>query len=359
MAELAPGGVQELRDHAGEFIAMVYANPASLITARVLSRKRVEINQGFIQARLDEAIRRRLPFCRNRSAYRVVFGESDFLPGLIVDRYGDYVALQTLTAGMDRLREHVVRVLADALQPRGIFLRNDTPVRANEGLDQQKGLIFGSTPGRVRIDSDGLAFLIDIPEGQKTGFFLDQEFNRDALRRHVSPGMEALDLFSYTGGWGLHALAAGAASAVCVDSSRAALSLLEENAKLNGMAGRVETIRDRAVDYLKKARRTWDVIILDPPAFIKSRAGVAEGKKGYVDLNRRAMGKVAADGILVTCSCSHHLDDGAFEEILASASRQSGRDIRVLERRGQGPDHPELLSMPETRYLKVYVLHVI
>jgi len=359
VSELEPGSIHELRDSAGEFLGMVYANPASLICARILSRKRVEIDTLFFQERIASALDLRKRLFPERDAYRVVFGEGDLLPGLIVDRYAAWLAVQSLTSGMDRLMDDVLAALAKIVSPAGIYLRNDAPVRSLEGLPLEKKLAYGSIPDMVTIVSNGLKFLVDIPNGQKTGFFLDQESNRSLVQKYAFPGARVLDLFCYTGAWGLHSAASGADEVVALDSSRGALGMAVSNAALNGLDQRFHTVRESALEFLKKSRDTWDVVILDPPAFIKTRAGFKEGQKGYIDINRRALGKLKSGGVIITCSCSHHLTGQDFEEVLLSASRQSGRDLRILDVRGQGPDHPVLLAMPETRYLKVIAAQVL
>ncbi len=260
---------------------------------------------------------------------------------------------------MDALLDKVLAVLVRLLAPEGIYLRNDSPSRALEGLSLEKRLAYGSVPDIVTISSSGLKFLVDVANGQKTGFFLDQEANRPFINQYVFSGAKVLDLFCYTGTWGLHAAVAGAAVVVGVDSSRSALQLAESNAALNAMDDRFHVVRENALEFLKKSRETWDVVILDPPAFIKGRSQIKEGQKGYIDINRRALNTMNPGGILVTCSCSHHLDAQAFEETLAIAARQSGKELRILDTRGQGPDHPFLLSMPETRYLKVIVAQIV
>lgn len=359
VAELEPGSVHDLVDATGEFIAVVYANPSSLIAARILSRRKTDIDGEFISGRITQALQHRKRLFPQRESYRLVFGESDLLPGLVVDRYGPVLALQSLTAGMDRLLDLVTESLVEELNPEGIYLRNDSPMRNLEGLLLEQRVLHGSVPATVPIDSWGLTFQVDIPNGQKTGYFLDQESNRPIMRQYTAPGSTVLDLFCYTGAWGIHAAAAGAGEVTAVDSSRGALAMAESNAALNGVRERVRTVKDSVIDFLKKTRESWDVVILDPPAFIKGRAAVKEGQKGYIDVNRRALVKLNHGGILVTCSCSHHLDQASFEEILLSASRQSGKELRILEIRGQGPDHPVLLSMPETRYLKVIVAQAL
>ncbi len=359
VSELEPGSIHELHDSRGEFLGMVYACPSSLIAARILSRNKVAIDRLFFHERILYALQRRSRLFPDKDLYRLVYGESDFLPGLIVDRYERFLAVQSLTSGMDRFLEDVLEALVSILEPEGIYLRNDSPFRTLEGLPQEKKVAFGSVPETVIVNSRGIELLVDIPDGQKTGFYLDQEANRSLMKQYVSPEATVLDLFCYTGAWGLHAIAAGAAEVTAVDSSRPALKLAEDNAELNRIQDRFHTVKDNAIDFLKKAPRTWDMIVLDPPAFIKSRSQIKEGLKGYIDLNRRALGKLRPDGILITCSCSHHMDRIAFEDMLLTASRQSGRELRILDTRGQGPDHPILLSMPETRYLKLIVAQAV
>jgi 23S rRNA (cytosine1962-C5)-methyltransferase len=353
VSQLEPGSIHEICDAAGEFLGMGYANPSSLITARILSRKKTQIDEDFLRERIESALELRKRLFPGGDHYRLVYGESDGLPGLIVDRYGAYLAVQSLTAGMDALLDGVVASLVEIMTPEGVFVRNDSPTRTLEGIPLEKGLAYGTIPPLVSINSGELSFQVDIQNGQKTGFFLDQESNRGLMSRYVYPGAVVLDLFCYTGAWGIHALHAGASEVTGVDSSRGALWLAQSNAELNKFGDRFIPVRDSVIEFLKKAHAEWDLIILDPPAFIKSRSHIQEGRKGYIDANRRALVKLKQGGILVTCSCSHHLDALSLEEILVTAARQSGKSMRILDVRGQGPDHPILLSMPETRYLKV------
>jgi len=359
VAQLEPGALQEVCDAAGEFVGMAYVNPQSLITARILSRRKTQIDRLFLESRIKAAAEFRSRIFPCKDAYRLIFSESDLLPGLIVDRYAGFLAVQSHTAGMDSLLSDILEILDETMSPEGIYLLNDSPVRELEGAALERRLVSGSVPDKVTITSWGLKFLVDIQEGQKTGFFLDQEANRDLMPKYVFSGAKVLDLFSYTGAWGIHAAAAGASLVVAVDSSRGALNLAESNAEINGVASRFHTVREPAIDFLKKNDDLWDIIIADPPSFIKSRAKVNEGRKGYIDLNRRALGRLNAGGILVTCSCSHHMSTEDFEEVLRISSHQSGKRTRILETRGQGADHPVLLAMPETRYLKVIVAQVI
>lgn len=356
---LEPGALHELVDHAGRFIATVYVNPKSLITARVLCRQKRGIDRSFFEERLRKAIAWRKRVLPHRDACRLVFSEADGIPGLVVDRYGSVLVLQSLTAGIDRFMEELLSIIVALMAPKGVFVRNDSPFREMEGVPLHKYLAYGDVPDVVEISSGGLRFLVDIVNGQKTGFFLDQESNRDLMRKYVEQDSMILDLFSYTGAWGMHALAAGAGEVTAVDSSKRALQLAAIVAELNGFFDRFKAINQNAIEFLKQHQTSWDMVILDPPAFIKNRAGISHGIKGYIDINRRVLGHLKKGGILVTCSCSHHLDIPTFEKVLTSASVQSGRTLRLLESRGQGPDHPMLLAMPETRYLKLLVAQVV
>jgi 23S rRNA (cytosine1962-C5)-methyltransferase len=359
ISQLETGSLHELTDISGEFLGMVYANPNSLIAARIVSRKKETIDTDFFRKRISAALEFRKPLASFRDAYRVVFAESDFLPGLIVDRYGPVLSVQSLTAGIDALMSEILEALIDVLAPQGIFLRNDSPMRLLEGLSQEKRLAYGDVPETAIIHSGDLQVLVDIENGQKTGYFLDQEANRTLVSQNTFSGAKVLDLFSYTGAWGLHAAAAGAETVTAVDNSRPALDMGAKIAESNGLAEKFQFVREPVIDFLKKTHESWDMIILDPPAFIKGKSHLKEGVKGYIDVNRRSLNKLNPGGILVTCSCSHHLDQQSFEDALLAASRQSGKELRILNVAGQGPDHPFLLTMPETRYLKVIVARAV
>ncbi len=359
VSSLRPGDIHEVSTHKGEFVGMAYVNPASLITARILSRRRIEIDETFLRDRIHAAHERRRVLYPNRDHYRIVFGESDLLPGLVVDKYRDVIVVQSLTAGIERMIGAIVQILVELFEPQCIFLRNDSQVRNLEGLPLEKRPAYGDVPENVTIQSGSLNFLVDIVGGQKTGHFLDQADNREAVHRYVSQGDVVGDLFSYSGAWGLHAAAAGAERVECVDSSQPALETAMENARLNGLEEKVFLANEPVLSFLKRTRESYDLIVLDPPAFVKNRHLVKEGVKGYIDVNRRALTKLKSGGILITCSCSHHLDWSGFEDVLGSAARQSGKDLRILETMGQGPDHPYLLAMPETRYLKVIVAQAV
>ena len=351
--ELKVGQTYELRDFAGEFLGIVYANPKSLIAARIISRRKAELDVDFFQQKLSKALESRQPFCEDREAYRIVFGESDFIPGLVVDKYGPHIVVQSSAAGIDNMLDTIVEAIDKLLSPESIIVRNDSSSRNLEGIPSYTEVKKGSNGDLIHFRSGELSFAADLLAGQKTGFFLDQEFNRSVLKRYLSRNCSVLDLYCYSAAWAMHALNAGAGSVTAVDSSNLALEIASENARINNFESRMSLVREDALHFLNGASAQWDLIILDPPAFIKSRSKVREGTQGYIDVNRKALAKLKKCGLLVSCSCSSHLGLPDFMDALNIAAYRSGRALRILEVAGQGPDHPSLVSMPETRYLKV------
>ncbi|RII27369.1 MAG: rRNA large subunit methyltransferase I [Geobacter sp.] len=357
-----PGCTAEIYDAGGGFIGTGYYNPHSLIAARLLSRERTDIDSSpFFRERLEKALACRRELYPEMTSYRLVHGEGDFLPGLVVDRYGDYLAVQFLTCGMDVRREPVITALVELFAPKGIIARNDVAVRGLEGLPEAVELLYGEIPDVVEMEEHGFRFRVNLREGQKTGHFLDQKENHRLLER-IAPGREVLDCFSYSGSWGVHAAGYGASHSTCLDISERAIALARENGKLNGVAGRMAF---EAVDVFERLRslkaeeRTFDVIILDPPAFVKSRKALKEAEKGYLTINRRAMELLRPGGHLITCSCSYHMGRELFHDLLKTAAFQARREMRVVEVRSQAPDHPVLLAVPETEYLKCFVLQAV
>jgi len=351
--DLKVGQTYELRDFAGEFLGIVYANPKSLIAARIISRRKAELDVDFFQQKLSKALESRQPFCEDREAYRIVFGESDFIPGLVVDKYGPHIVVQSSAAGIDNMLDTIVEAIDKLLSPESIIVRNDSSSRNLEGIPSYTEVKKGSNGDLIHFRSGELSFAADLLAGQKTGFFLDQEFNRSVLKRYLSRNCSVLDLYCYSAAWAMHALNAGAGSVTAVDSSNLALEIASENARINNFESRMSLVREDALHFLNGASAQWDLIILDPPAFIKSRSKVREGTQGYIDVNRKALAKLKKGGLLVSCSCSSHLGLPDFMDALNIAAYRSGRALRILEVAGQGPDHPSLVSMPETRYLKV------
>lgn len=351
--DLEVGQTYELRDFAGEFLGIVYANPKSLIAARIISRQKAELDVDFFQQKLSKALESRQPFCKDREAYRIVFGESDFIPGLVVDKYGPHIVVQSSAAGIDNMLDTIVDAIDKLLSPESIIVRNDSSSRNLEGIPSYTEVKKGSNVDLIHFRSGELSFAADLLAGQKTGFFLDQEFNRSVLKKYLSRNCSVLDLYCYSGAWAMHALNAGALSVTAVDSSNVALEIALESSRINNFESRMSLVREDALHFLSGASAIWDLIILDPPAFIKSRSKVREGTQGYIDINRKALTKLKKGGLLVSCSCSSHLGLTDFMDALNIAAYRSGRALRILEVAGQGPDHPSLVSMPETRYLKV------
>jgi len=360
--EHSAGAATELYDAAGGFIGVGHYNPHSLIAFRLVSRQREEIDSvEFFERRIAAAVARRRTRYPGLSTFRAVYGESDFLPGLVVDRYGDYLSLQLLSAGMDSCREQIVEALRRVLSPTGIIARNDVSVRKLEGLDEKVELLWGEVPETVEMEENGLRFLVNLREGQKTGGFLDQKQNH-LLLREISEGKSLLDCFCYAGSWGVHAASFGAKSVLGIDISARALELARLNARLNGVADRVRFEECDAFERLRSLHqegRSFGVIVMDPPAFVKSRKNIAEATKGYLTVNRRALELLEPGGYLITCSCSYHMGREPFRELLIQAARLAKREVRLVQTCSQAPDHPVLLSFPESEYLKCFVLQVV
>ena len=355
------GDAVEVFSAKGVFLGTAYFNPHSLISARLLSRAREDIDApDFFRDRIATAARRRAFHYSTEKTLRLVFGESDFLPGLVVDRYGEVLVVQFLTAGIDRRRESIVAALQDLYAPRAIIARNDVAVRSLEDLPQAVELLAGEEPGKILVQEHGIDFLVDVMAGQKTGHFLDQKENHLALNQRVE-GRRVLDLFCYTGSWSLHAARFGAASITGVDVSAQAVTAAAENANRNGLADRCGFVRGDGFETLRTQQQEgekYGAIILDPPAFVKSKQRLSEAVKGYLTINRRGFEMLEKDGYLFTCSCSYHLSREHFLDILRTAAKQAGRTVVVEEIRGQALDHPVTLACPETEYLKCAVLRV-
>ena len=353
--DAAPGDAVRVLDPKSKFLGVAHYSSTSQITLRLLSTRPEIIDRTFFRERLTAAIAHRERVVQNSDAYRLVFSEGDLLPGLIVDRYGPYLALQTLNQGMDRARAVIVDCLQELLAPAGILARNDASVRKLEDLPLEVVTLDGEIPERVHIRMNRLQLEADLLHGQKTGVYLDQRENYLAARRWARG--RVLDCFTSSGGFALHA-AAQAESVEAVDSSAGALATAEANAKANGIAN-INFRQADVFDFLSGLERRYSMIVLDPPAFAKSRRAVEDAARGYKDINFRALRLLDSGGVLVTCSCSHHMSEGAFYEVIAQAALDAGKTLRVLERRTQASDHPILLTVPETMYLKCLVLEVL
>ena len=361
LREFQPGQPVTIQASNGKFLGAGYINPNVLLCARLVSRDPDHpLGPSLLVHRLNVALslRERLyakPF------YRLVYGEGDGLPGLIVDRYGDLCVAQITTAGMERLKDDILAALQKVVKPAAVLWRNDSPVRELEGLERTVADAAGVVPDAVEIEEDGLRFRVAPRTGQKTGWFYDQRDNRARLDRYVQ-GRRVLDVFSYTGAWGVRAAARGARDVLCVDSSAAALDQVAVNAALNGVGDRVHTRQGDAFVVLKalrEARERFDVVIVDPPAFIKRRKDFKEGALAYRRLNEMAMQVLDRDGILVSCSCSQLLARETLAQTLLQGARHLDRNLVILEQGRQGPDHPVHPAIPETDYLKVILARVL
>jgi 23S rRNA (cytosine1962-C5)-methyltransferase len=350
----------QVTDSRGKSLGNAYINPHSLICARLFSRDpRYLLDQSLLTHRLKVALSLRQRLFPD-PCYRLVFGESDLLPGLVVDRFGDVLSVQITTAGMESQKEAVVAALDKVVQPRCIILRNDSSVRELEGLPTYVETTLGEAPEQLDIVENGCRFQAPALSGQKTGWFYDHRLNRARACEYVK-GLRVLDVFSYLGAWSIPAAMRGAAEVFCIDSSAAALDQVEANATLNGVADKVITIRGDAFEALKalrEERHKFDVILLDPPAFIKRRKDAAKGLEAYRRINHLAMQLLNRDGVLVSASCSYHLERSRLQEILLKTSRHLDRNLVITEQGHQGPDHPVHPAIPESDYLKAFFCRV-
>ena len=361
LTDFEPGAPCAIVDARGHAVGVGYVNPHSLICARLVNRGiRHAIDASLLVHRIKVALslRERLyaePY------YRLLFGESDGVPGLVVDRYDDVLVAQAGTAGIERLKPEVEQALQKVLKPRALVWKNDSSVRALEGLESYVNIAFGSLDPPARVQEAGLRFDVDPLGGQKTGWFYDQRSNRD-LVVPLLKGQSVLDVFSYLGAWGLRAAAAGAETVDCVDSSATAIAALKANAEHNGLGDKVQVHCADAFEFLRDAReqrQRFDVVIVDPPAFVKKRKDLSAGRQAYRRINEMAMQVLSRDGLLVSCSCSHHFSEAELLATLQKAARHIERSIQVLYRLQQGPDHPVHPAVPESAYLKGFVCRVL
>lgn len=421
------GGLVDVLNHQGRFLAVGYYNPASQIRVRIVSHSPLAaMDTAFFVERFTNCLQHREQFLPGADAYRLVYGEADFLPGLIVDRFGDVLVVQLLTLGMDKRRAEIVEALVQVMAPQGIYERSDVSVRELEGLEQTTGVLYGECPRHVTVSENGLKLVVDIEEGQKTGYFFDQRENRAAIAplmkgwggrsgitlqeietedgslqtlpvnksgKHVTfpywDGATVLECFSHTGSFTLHACKYGAKKVTCLDVSAHAIESAKVNVELNGFSDRVEFVVDDAFAYLRNqvkgleerseravaasgaktktdtskpmtagGGRTWDVVILDPPAFAKTKSAVAGACRGYKDINLHGMKLVNEGGYLVTASCSYHMQPDLFLETIADAAKDAGKVLRLIEWRAAGKDHPQILGVNEGHYLKFAIFEV-
>ncbi|MDB5052248.1 MAG: rlmI [Bacilli bacterium] len=420
--EAQSGSLVSVHSHNGQFLAVGYINPKSQIIVRVVDYKPLEeMSQSFFVQRIHQCLTHRQRFLPQADAYRLVYGEADFLPGLVVDKFGDVLVVQILTLGMDRCRQQIVDALVELLQPRGIYERSDVSVRELEGLEQTKGVLYGECPKHVTIMENGLQIEVDIEMGQKTGYFFDQRENRAAIaplmtgwgkrggieRKEIEvdgqsqflpvnsngkvvnfpywDGATVLECFSHTGSFTLNACKYGAKKVTCLDISEHAIESARRNVTFNGFQDRVEFVVADAFDYLReqvkgmeqrKSRaaaaekkldtskplegegRTWDVVILDPPAFAKAKTAIEGACRGYKDINLHGMKLVNEGGYLVTASCSFHIRPELFLQTIQEAAMDAGKILRLIEFHGAGKDHPQILGVEEGHYLKFAIFEV-
>lgn len=384
------GDIIRIVNHSGHFLAQGLYNPLSQIRIRVISYSESEVDENFFLAKIEAAWQRRRRLSPAATSCRVCHGEADFLPGLIVDKYEDILVVQILSLGMEVRRNWIFAALKKIFNPRGIYERSDVGVRELEGLEERAGFVGEAFDTLVKARENGLQILVDVAKGQKTGYFFDQRENRAALKplmagwgagrgmkedkdgqiRSASgkeiknpfwDGAEVLDCFAHTGSFMLHACLYGAKKVTCLDSSEQAFELAKENALLNGFLHRTEFILANAFDYLRaqvKDKRTWDVVILDPPAFAKNRQSLPGAIRGYKEINLQALKLVRRGGILVTASCSYHLSAERFLGILQEAAGDAHKILRLIEFRRAGTDHPVLLGSEETDYLKFAICEI-
>jgi len=360
LKDLEPGSLVLLETATGQALGLAYVNPQSLICCRLLTRDvRHTVNQNFLEKRFRNALALR-ESVYEQPFYRLVYGDSDGLSGLVVDRFGEYLVMQLNTAGMDAMREDLLAALKVVLKSKAILLRNDSPLRELEGLENSVEVAFGEWPDFLQVEENGVAFTVDSSKGQKTGWFYDHRENRRELVRWVK-GKRVLDLFSYVGGWGLQCLSVGAESLCAVDASEAALDQLQKNAENLGFAEQLSCYEGNAfkvLESLLEEGQKFDVIITDPPAFIKRKKDLNKGTAAYKKLATLAMRLLEPDGLLMSASCSMHLPEETLVDLVRGAGRHLDRHPQLIYRGGQGPDHPVHPAIPETRYLKACLFRV-
>lgn len=357
-----PGELVSLKDFKDRPLGTAIYNPASQIVARRISRRKEELTQDFFARRIRRALawRERTPGLDLQMA-RLIWSEADGLPGVVVDRYGPHLVLQTLTLAMDRRKDLLVAALREVLAPETIVERNDSPVRAAEGLSPVTGLLHGAEPNPFRLESGGVSFELDLLAGQKTGLYVDQLGNYQAASAHCH-GKRVLDCFCNQGGFGLTAAKAGAQHVTLVDVSADAVRAVQENAAASGVADRIEAVAANVFDFLKEAEsaeKSWDVVILDPPSFTRSKKNLGDAMRGYKEIHLRALKLLSTGGVLSTYCCSHHVSREEFLQVICDAAVDAKRTLRLVASHSQRADHPILPTIPETEYLKGFTFELM
>ena len=352
------GEIVSLYNSRGSFLGVGFYNPNSLISVRLFSKENINFDKIFLSSAIQKALHLREKLFNGKNVYRLIHGESDGLPGLIIDRFNDNFSIQTFSAGIDQRLELIVEVIKEIFSPKTIIERNESPLRILEGLSEKSGFLFGDA-SITEIDLDGIKYEIDLLNGQKTGFFLDQRLNRKSIIPFCK-NSNVLDCFCNEGGFSLTAATSGAKNVIAIDISKAVIDRVNKNIKLNNLSN-VETKVEDVFESLKifsVEKKKFDLIILDPPSFTKSKKNVSTAKRGYLELNTNALKLISSGGFLATSSCSHHIDKETFLNIINESGIKSGKALQLLTFSGPSPDHPELLSMPETSYLKFAIFHV-
>lgn len=363
----ADGELVQVKDHRQRFLGVGFYNSRSKINVRVLSLERVEIDRGFFEERIRAALAIRRKHLPGVTSFRVVSAESDFLSGLIVDKYNDVLVVQISSLGMDQRKEIILSVLQSAFSPRAIVERSDVASRKFEGLSEANGMLAGDLSGPVIVDLNGLKFETDLRSGHKTGLYLDQQVNYLRVA-DLAKGAQVLDCFSFVGGFGLHAARAGAARVHLLDQSAEAIAAAKRNAESNGLSDRCTLEAANVFDWLKAQTKTgpnerlvpkFDLIVLDPPSFTRNRASVPDALRGYKEIHLRALKLLKPGGTLATFCCSHHVDAGLFQDTVLSAAYDARRILRRVAAYTQSPDHPVIPMIPETEYLKGFAFEVV
>ncbi|MCR5422553.1 MAG: class I SAM-dependent rRNA methyltransferase [Bacilli bacterium] len=354
--KIKSGEICSVYSFDNKFIGKGFFNSNSKIMVRLLTREDIEIDESFFKNKIQQAYDYRIDIGLNDN-FRMIFSEADDLSGLIVDKYGEYLSIQILSLGMEVIKDMIIKLLVEVTKCKGIYERSDVSIRKKEGLEEFKGIVYGDFDPLVMIEENGIKMYVDLENGQKTGYFLDQKYNRANLCNYVKNKV-VLDCFSHTGGFALHAAKYGAKEIVAVDISEKAVNDISNNAKLNGFEN-IKAVQADVFEYLRKEENInkFDCIVLDPPAFTKSKETINKAYKGYKDINLQAMKIIKKGGFLFTFSCSEHMKPSLFLEMLEDAKKDSKRQIRLIDFRIQAPDHPTLLSSDEGLYLKCAVLH--
>jgi 23S rRNA (cytosine1962-C5)-methyltransferase len=359
--DFSDGDIVIVKDWRKRLLGQGFINRKSHIVIRLLTNQEEKIDKSFFKTQIESAINYRKTFLQGTNAYRLVFSEGDFLPGLIIDNYDGHIVIQTLTLGMDQRKEIIIEILLELLNPKCIYERNDVSVREKEGLIQQKGFLYGLCDKEITCSIYGIKFIIDIENGQKTGMYLDQKENYLSMKGIVK-NKTVLDCFSYNGGFAIASAYFGAKHVLGVDASETAIEMSKQNAKLNDISHICSWEKADVFAILKDKnakKEFYDVVILDPPSFTRKRETIASALRGYKEINLRALKLIPKYGFLVTCTCSHHISYNLFKEMIVSAASDAGRKLKLVEYRNQSKDHPILPAVPETEYLKCFILQVI